>query len=229
MLRARSDVTPGCGNRDGKDRERPAPISPALAALAGSCDGSSELLKSEASLQVLISRLGSQAVKIRFCFQRDDRGAAALIAVLKKRKRLFLLVIPIGVNSERGLIAAACDRCDFPDQIDQQMLSVAANNAATAFQNARLINELRTAQKALCDQEQELRKAHDGLEIKVAERTSELRRSERELRDVIDTIPAIVWSTLPDGSNTYANKRFVEYTGLSAEQVAGSGWQSLPP
>ncbi|MGA7400392.1 MAG: PAS domain-containing protein, partial [Candidatus Sulfotelmatobacter sp.] len=45
------------------------------------------------------------------------------------------------------------------------------------------------------------------------------------LRDVIDTIPAIVWSALPDGSNTYINKRFVEYTGLSAEQTAGSGWQ----
>src|SRR6266436_5552797 len=137
------------------------------------------------------------------------------------------IVIPIGVNSKRGLVAAASDRSDFPDQIDQQLLSVAANNAATAFQNARLINELRTAQKALRDQEQELRRAHDGLEIKVAERTSELRRSERELRDVIDTIPAIVWSALPDGSNTYVNKRFVEYSGSSAEQTAGSGWQAL--
>ena len=39
-----------------------------------------------------------------------------------------------------------------------------------------------------------------------------LRKSERELRDVIDTIPAIVWSALPGGSNTYVNKRFVEYT-----------------
>src|SRR4029077_18852929 len=136
------------------------------------------------------------------------------------------VVIPIGVNSERGLIAAACDRSDFPDQIDQQLLSVAANNAAIAFQNARLINELRTAQKTLRDQEQELRKAHDELEIKVAERTSELRRSERELRDVIDTIPAAVWSALPDGSNTYANKRFVEYLGLSADQTAGSGWKA---
>jgi len=44
---------------------------------------------------------------------------------------------------------------------------------------------------------------------------------------VIDTIPAIVWSTLPDGSNTYVNKRFVEYSGSSAEQTAGSGWQAL--
>jgi PAS domain S-box-containing protein len=54
-----------------------------------------------------------------------------------------------------------------------------------------------------------------------------LRKSEKELRDVIDTIPAIVWSTLPDGSNTYVNKRFVEYSGSSAEQMAGSGWQAL--
>ena len=54
-----------------------------------------------------------------------------------------------------------------------------------------------------------------------------LRKSEKELRDVIDTIPAMVWSTLPDGSNTYVNKRFVEYSGSSAEQTAGSGWQAL--
>jgi len=134
------------------------------------------------------------------------------------------VVIPIGVNSERGLIAAACDRSDFPDQIDQQLLSVAANNAATAFQNARLINELRSAQKTLREQEQELRKAHDELEIKVAERTSELRRSEKDLREVIDAIPTMAWSALPDGSNTYVNKRFAEYSGLSAERAAGSGW-----
>jgi PAS domain S-box-containing protein len=53
------------------------------------------------------------------------------------------------------------------------------------------------------------------------------RKSEKELRDAIDTIPALVWSTLPDGSNTYVNKRFVEYTGTTAEQTAGSGWQAL--
>ena len=137
------------------------------------------------------------------------------------------IVIPIGVNSERGLVAAASDRSDFPDQIDQQLLSVAANNAATAFQNAFLIAELRSAQEALRANEQELRKTHDELENKVAERTAELRQSERELRDVLDSVPAVVWSALPDGSNTYVNKRFVEYSGSSAEQTAGSGWQTL--
>src|SRR6267378_3713793 len=54
-----------------------------------------------------------------------------------------------------------------------------------------------------------------------------IREQEAELREVVDTIPAIVWSTLPDGSNTYVNKRFVEYSGSSAEQMAGSGWQAL--
>src|SRR5258708_6027534 len=69
-----------------------------------------------------------------------------------------------------------------------------------------------------------------NLDIDDAKRAEEaLRKSERELRDVIDTIPAIVWSTLPDGSNTYINKRFEEYTGSSAEQIAGSGWQTLIP
>ena len=54
-----------------------------------------------------------------------------------------------------------------------------------------------------------------------------IRQKEAELREVVDTIPAIVWSTLPDGSNTYVNKRFVEYSGSSAEQMAGSGWKGL--
>ncbi len=136
------------------------------------------------------------------------------------------IVIPIGVNGERGLVAAASDRPDFPDQIDQQLLSVAANTAATAFQNAFLIYELRGAQRALRANEQELRNARDELEIKVVERTSELNRSERELRDVIDTIPAIAWSALPDGSNSYVNSRFVEYCGMPPEQIAGSGWHA---
>jgi PAS domain S-box-containing protein len=68
-----------------------------------------------------------------------------------------------------------------------------------------------------------------GTEMDVTDQeqlTEELRRSEKELRDAIDTIPAIVWSALPDGSNTYVNKRFIEYSGLSAEQTAGSGWQA---
>jgi signal transduction histidine kinase len=47
-------------------------------------------------------------------------------------------VIPVGVNGEGGVVAAACDRTDFPTEIDQLLLSLAANHAAAAFQSARL-------------------------------------------------------------------------------------------
>ncbi len=43
---------------------------------------------------------------------------------------------------------------------------------------------------------------------------------------MIDTIPTIVWSALPDGTNSYANRRSVEYCGMSREQIAGSGWET---
>jgi PAS domain S-box-containing protein len=52
------------------------------------------------------------------------------------------------------------------------------------------------------------------------------RRSQRELRDVIETIPAVAWSALADGSNAFVNSRWTEFTGLSAEQTAGSGWHA---
>jgi formate hydrogenlyase transcriptional activator len=53
----------------------------------------------------------------------------------------------------------------------------------------------------------------------------ELRNSEKKLRQVIDTIPTLAWSILPDGANEFLNKRWHEYTGLSADESHGSGWQ----
>src|SRR6202021_574576 len=54
-----------------------------------------------------------------------------------------------------------------------------------------------------------------------------IRQQEAELRNVVDTIPALVWSAQHDGSNAYVNKRFAEYMGASPEQTTGSGWQAL--
>ena len=93
------------------------------------------------------------------------------------------IVVPIGINAEGGLVAAACDRNDFPSEIDQLLLSVAANHAATAFRTARLIDAHRRAEEALRESEQQLRKARDELETKVAARTAELRRSEAYLAE----------------------------------------------
>jgi PAS domain S-box-containing protein len=45
-----------------------------------------------------------------------------------------------------------------------------------------------------------------------------------DLRLVMDTIPAIVWSAAPDGSDDFFNKGWVEYTSLSVEESKGFGW-----
>ena len=51
-----------------------------------------------------------------------------------------------------------------------------------------------------------------------------LQRSERELREVIETIPSMAWSAAPDGSADFFNGRWLAYAGLTADQAQGWGW-----
>src|SRR5580693_7083545 len=51
-----------------------------------------------------------------------------------------------------------------------------------------------------------------------------LLRSERELRDVIETIPSMAWSAAADGAAEFFNRRWLDYAGLTPEQAKGSGW-----
>ncbi len=53
-----------------------------------------------------------------------------------------------------------------------------------------------------------------------------IRQSERQLRDVIEGIPAIASTIRLDGSVEFINKRWQEYTGMSTEESVGLGWQS---
>ena len=54
----------------------------------------------------------------------------------------------------------------------------------------------------------------------------ELRRSEQELRKVLQTIPAMAWIASADGVNEFITEVWVEYTGLTLEDSRGTGWQS---
>src|ERR1700730_16437459 len=83
-------------------------------------------------------------------------------------------------------------------------------------------------------------RARNELELRVAERTAELtganndlkleiaerKRAETELRLAIDTIPALVWTTLPDGSLDFINRRWAEI-GLSLDDLRGSEWTGV--
>jgi formate hydrogenlyase transcriptional activator len=49
--------------------------------------------------------------------------------------------------------------------------------------------------------------------------------SEARLRTIIDMVPSFLWTSLPDGSKEYLNKRWYDYTGLSLEEGQGWGWK----
>lgn len=51
-----------------------------------------------------------------------------------------------------------------------------------------------------------------------------LAASERNLRLIIDTIPAMAWSARSDGSADYFNQRFLDFAGFAPERAKDWGW-----
>jgi PAS domain S-box-containing protein len=54
-----------------------------------------------------------------------------------------------------------------------------------------------------------------------------LRQSEEVLRALANSIPQLAWMAQADGAIVWFNERWYEYTGTSAEQMTGWGWQSV--
>jgi formate hydrogenlyase transcriptional activator len=52
-----------------------------------------------------------------------------------------------------------------------------------------------------------------------------LAREAARLQALIDTVPSFLWTSFPDGSKEFLNKRWYEYTGLTQEQGKGWGWK----
>jgi PAS domain S-box-containing protein len=51
-----------------------------------------------------------------------------------------------------------------------------------------------------------------------------VRRSERELRELIETIPAMAFVIGRDGSSEFVSRQWIEFSGMSAEQTTGENW-----
>jgi PAS domain S-box-containing protein len=82
------------------------------------------------------------------------------------------------------------------------LLAQLASQAAISLENAHLYADLHKAEKSV-------------------------RQTEAEFRLVIDAIPALAWSALPEGVNDFVNKGWVEYTNLSLEDTKGFGWSAV--
>src|SRR5258708_10982221 len=84
---------------------------------------------------------------------------------------LWIVPLGLGLQGEIGVIVAGSEREDFPQQTERLILSVAANQASIGLQEARL----RSEQKRVASE----------LDLRVAQRTTELAAANEELRKEI--------------------------------------------
>ena len=67
-----------------------------------------------------------------------------------------------------------------------------------------------------------------GIDITGRKRAEQaLRESENSLRTLADSVPQLVWMAEPDGSVFWYNERWYQYTGTTAQEMEGWGWQSV--
>jgi formate hydrogenlyase transcriptional activator len=67
-------------------------------------------------------------------------------------------------------------------------------------------------------------KRSESAQQELQRQNDRLQRSERELREVIETIPVMAWSAAADGAAEFFNRRWLDYAGLTADEAQGVGW-----
>jgi len=96
-------------------------------------------------------------------------------------REISIVLLPLGLRGEIGLVVAGTDRADFRSQTEKLLLSVAVNQAAIGLQEARLLREQKRVAREL--------------DRRVKERTTELatanerlQRAFREIRTLKDQL-----------------------------------------
>jgi PAS domain S-box-containing protein len=87
------------------------------------------------------------------------------------------------------------------------------------------VKYVRVLAKPLGTDSDELEFAGAVIDITEGKRAEEtLRKSERELRTLIDVMPAFVGTASPDGSYDFLSESWLDYLGFTREQGMGWGW-----
>jgi PAS domain S-box-containing protein len=141
-------------------------------------------------------------------------------------EEVSLVSWPLGVQREVGVIVAGSRRADFPRDTETLLLGIAANQALTGLQQARLLTEQKRVadelDQSVAQRTAELAAANEVLRMEVAERRraeEALAASERNLRLIVDSIPGLVALLTPAGEVELVNPQLVEYCGRTLEEL----------
>jgi PAS domain S-box-containing protein len=139
------------------------------------------------------------------CLKNDSRKWPPLLRNLMGEADVSIVPLPLGLQGELGVIAAAAERRDFPRQTEALLLSVAANQASIGLQEARL----RSQQRRLADE----------LDRQVAQRTAQLAAAEERWRSVFENSAIGVALTDLNGRFLAANPLYEEMLGYTEEEL----------
>jgi PAS domain S-box-containing protein len=137
-------------------------------------------------------------------------------AVAYEETKPFVAVLGVPViwqGQVTGVIDVLDDRPQHFTKADQELLTLFANHAAIAVENARLLEqEKRHAE--------EFTRYSTNLERLVFERTKKVSESERRFRELADLLPQIVFEIDGNGNVQYMNRAGFAATGLSEEEFS---------
>ena len=105
------------------------------------------------------------------------------------------------------------------------VIDAAPRDGLTPFQ-ARGLEILAATAMSRLDARRVAREQREQHEA-VAETRAALVESEIRFRTLADTMPQMVWSTLPDGYHDYYNAGWYEFTGVPAGTTDGEGWSDM--
>jgi PAS domain S-box-containing protein len=189
------------------------------------------------SLAILFSLV---ALLIAFGLREQDKGTA-----LRKIGGAVVMGAAISAVHYTGMAAPTFVPSVVPPDLSHAMSISPLGNNGIAIVTFLVLGAAILTSSVDRQTRAELQRLNEGLEQHVVERTRQvttvneelrreiadrqraedaLRHNENRLRLVIDTIPALVWRKLPDGSADFLNQRFREYTGLAVDEGLGEGW-----
>jgi transcriptional regulator with GAF, ATPase, and Fis domain len=96
-------------------------------------------------------------------------------------REISIILLPLGLRGEIGLVVAGTERADFPSQTEKLLLSVAVNQAAIGLQEARLLREQKRVARELDRRVKERTKELAAANVK-------LQRAFREIKTLKDQL-----------------------------------------
>ena len=193
-----------------RDAEKPAFAVPAFAT------GKHDFHWFERGYFGLVDQIEFEGKRVGVVYIRSDLNS------LKDRLRNYFLLLAVTLSGALIVVLAVSRRSQ--RVVSRPILQLAE---VARFVSREKNYQLRAPRSDDQDEIGVLVEAFNDMLGEIQKRESALQDSEQQFRTLADSIPQLAWMAEPDGDLFWCNHRWYEYTGKTASQVRGWGWQMV--